>query len=387
MRKIAPILLLRLALLVAVLACAVLAIEYQNMGDPAFCGVASGCMAVRRSMWSRIGPVPLPVIGLFAHAMLLVLSLGAREKVHTLYLAAATLAGGLIGAALLSIQAFQLHTFCKWCVMVDVSAIVAAAAAGWLHREVAQSAVYEAWFGAFARRRAQVVVWVGGTVIAALLPVIWGEYPVVPPLPEGVAALAVPDKVTIVSFTDFECPFCRKMHPVLHDIAKRSGGRVALVRKMVPLSIHFGARPAALGYLCTPAASRERMADSLYGAPHHLLNETGVTAIAAGLGLDREAFARCYEAPETAAAIKADEALFASLKAPGLPFTYVGSRVVAGFNEGAARKLANAAQSRGRPSLPVTWMMVVFAALAVIVAALTARLSRDEAEASAVPAP
>ncbi|APR84076.1 Thioredoxin domain protein [Minicystis rosea] len=387
MRKIAPILLLRLALLVAVLACAVLVIEYQNMGDPAFCGVGSGCMAVRRSQWARIGTVPLPALGLSAYAVLLAMSLGVREKMHSFFLAAAAIAGGLIGATLLAIQAFQLHTFCKWCVMVDVSAIVAAAAASWMHREIARSAAYEAWFVAFARGRGQLIVGAVGALLAGLLPTVWGQYPVVPPMPEAVAALAVPDKVTIVAFTDFECPFCRKMHPVLHDIAKRSGGRVTLVRKMVPLSFHQGAKPAALGYLCTPAGSRERMADSLYGAPQHLLNATGVAAIAAGLGLDREAFTRCVDAPETAAALHADEALFASLKAPGLPFTYIGSRVVAGFNEDAARKLASAASNGGRPSLPVSWMLVLFAAVCAVVAGLTVRLSQRETEPVALPAP
>ena len=33
-----------------------------------------------------------------------------------------------------------------------------------------------------------------------------------------IAALQVPGKITIVSFTDFECPFCRKLHPILHGI-------------------------------------------------------------------------------------------------------------------------------------------------------------------------
>ncbi|MFT3773978.1 MAG: vitamin K epoxide reductase family protein [Minicystis sp.] len=386
MRKIAPILLLRLALLVAVLACAVLVVEHQNAGDPAFCGMASGCMAVRRSAWSRIGPIPLPVIGLSAHAVLLALALGVRDKVHTYYLAALATAGGIIAGALIALQTFQIGAFCKWCLMVDGSAIVAALAASWLHRETAGSLAYEAWLGALSRRRAQIVLWAGGAVIAGLLPIVWGEYPVVAPLPEGVAALAVPGKITVVSFTDFECPFCRKMHPVLHDIVNQSGGRMTLVRKMAPLAGHRGAKPAALGYLCAPADKREKMAGMLYAAPEHLLNRDGVIGIAAGLGIDRATFTACLAAPETEAALAADEALFAAIDAQALPFTFIGPRVVAGANPTAARKIARVVLAGGRPGLPVSWMLAAFAALAVIVVALTLRLAPGDDQPIAVPA-
>jgi uncharacterized membrane protein len=386
MRQIAPVLLLRLALLVAVLGSATLVVEQQNVGDPAFCGMASGCMAVRIWAYSHLGRVPLPAIGLIAYAALLALALVARNKAHTLYLAATAGAGGAIGAALLTVQALQIGSFCKWCVMVDTSAIIAAGAATWLHRDVSASAVYEAFLERFAQRRGPLAAWAIGAAIAGALPVVWGEYPVVPPLPANIAAQAVPGKATIVAFTDFQCPFCRKLHPVLHDAAAGSGGRVAIVRKMAPLAGHSGARPAALAYLCTPAERREEMASLLYGAPDHLLERDGTIGLAAQLGLDREAFVRCLDAPETTAELAADRALFESTGAPGLPFTFIGARVVPGSNaDGVRRAVRFALESR--PSLPVAWMLLAFGAVAAGLLLITLRNAPAEDAERAAPVP
>ncbi len=60
MRKAVLVTLLRLSLLAALFASAALYIEYQRAGDPAFCGVGSGCMAVRLSPYSRLLNVPCP---------------------------------------------------------------------------------------------------------------------------------------------------------------------------------------------------------------------------------------------------------------------------------------------------------------------------------------
>lgn len=51
--------------------------------------------------------------------------------------------------------------------------------------------------------------------------------------------------VTIVEFTDFECPSCAKQHPVLERIVSEFGDRVRLVVRDFPLSQHANARKAA----------------------------------------------------------------------------------------------------------------------------------------------
>ena len=51
--------------------------------------------------------------------------------------------------------------------------------------------------------------------------------------------------VTIVAFTDFECPSCARQHPVLDQIVSEFGDRVRLVVRDFPLSQHANARKAA----------------------------------------------------------------------------------------------------------------------------------------------
>jgi protein-disulfide isomerase len=52
--------------------------------------------------------------------------------------------------------------------------------------------------------------------------------------------------VTIVEYTDFECPYCRREVAVLHQVMQTYQGRVRLVVKQTPLGIHPNAMPAAL---------------------------------------------------------------------------------------------------------------------------------------------
>lgn len=52
--------------------------------------------------------------------------------------------------------------------------------------------------------------------------------------------------VTIVEYTDFECPYCRQSVTVVHQLLERYRGQVRLVVKQTPLDIHPNAMPAAL---------------------------------------------------------------------------------------------------------------------------------------------
>lgn len=55
--------------------------------------------------------------------------------------------------------------------------------------------------------------------------------------------------VTIVVFTDFECPYCSKAVPILEQVMTDNPETVKLVFKNMPLSFHKFARPAALAAL------------------------------------------------------------------------------------------------------------------------------------------
>jgi uncharacterized membrane protein len=400
MRKAVLLVLHRLALLVALAASAALFVEYSHAGDPAFCGVGSGCLAVRMSPYSRLLGLPLPTLGLLAFVGLFVVSLTARSIPQHRIVAAASLLGGIFAAYLIFLQATAIHAFCPWCVAVDVSSIVAAVAGLLIYAYVERRggpdlaavvkaeggyrsgseqqggfASYQDEIAAFFRLDL-VAAWLAAGAAALFVPFVWGAYPVIPPPPAPIAALQVPGKVTILSFTDFECPFCRALHPTMERLIHEEP-RIAFVRKMMPLSGHPGALPAALAYTCAPEPKREAMAAALYDLPAESLTKKDIDEqLVPKLGLEKEAFERCVDAPETRAKVDEDRDLFAKIEGAALPLTYVGPRVILGFNAPGLEDAVAKALGGPRPALRLPWMFALLGLIYAAVAAFTLRVGQ-----------
>ncbi len=372
MRDKGLLVLLRLPLLVALTASAALWIEYQNAGDPAFCSAGSGCAKVRASEYSRLFGVPLPIIGLVAFGILYALSLMAKTKLMHRVVAAVAGLGGVAGVALIILQATAVHAFCKWCVAVDSSSIVAGGLALWLLVSVERSEPAREKIAAVLDDFPTTVAWTAAGALAVALPFIWARYPVVPPLPAELVPMTVPGKVNIISFTDFQCPYCRKFHPKLDELREQHADKIHFVRLMVPLPGHSAAMPAALAWECVPEAARDAMAHELYQAAPQAL-KTATADIAANLGVDKDRFEACVADPATKAKVEADIALFKKIEGGGLPLTYVNERVVIGNNPDRLEANEASALQPKRPELPVFTMWIALALAYVTAAAITLR--------------
>lgn len=237
------------ALALAICASTALVIDYRNAGDPAFCGVQSGCYAVRASAYSHLFGIPLPNLALPAFAILLGLSIYATTAAQHRLVAVAAGAASILAIGLIAVQAFFVGAFCPWCIVVDSSAVVAG---------LASIAIWF-WVKDQDRRAAQVSVegraaaaWAVVGALAIGLPMLWARYPAIPAAPAEIVAQQQPGKVTIISYTDFECPFCRKLHPILDALRAQHGDKIHFVRKMKPLLSHAGALPAAKAWMCAP---------------------------------------------------------------------------------------------------------------------------------------
>jgi thiol-disulfide isomerase/thioredoxin len=276
---------------------------------------------------------------------------------------------------------------CGYCVTVDTAAILAAVAAALLigpkgdrfsGRDDAQP------FNMLGTPRIS-AVWVVAAVAAVSVPFVWSEYPSYPSLPAKMAGPEDPGKIPIVGFTDFECPFCRRLHPILSELKNQHEGRLTLSRRMVPLASHPGAVPAARLYLCTPKDKLDAVAHALYEANEEELTREGTIAIGKRLGLDEAALSSCVDAPSTMRQIEDDKALFAELGGLGLPLTYVGRRPVAGFQEAKLRQAVAIELGGARMSLPLWSMFAVLGAMFAGAAVATWRLAEPE-QGSAAPA-
>ena len=56
--------------------------------------------------------------------------------------------------------------------------------------------------------------------------------------------------ITILEFSDLECPFCSRFHPTVLQVLKEYGDQVRWIYRHFPLSIHPQAVPAALASEC-----------------------------------------------------------------------------------------------------------------------------------------
>ena len=70
-------------------------------------------------------------------------------------------------------------------------------------------------------------------------------HPKQPDLTHGVYFGSPAAPITIVEYTDFECPYCRQEHPVIVELFKKYGDAVRLVVKDMPMPFHPRAMPAA----------------------------------------------------------------------------------------------------------------------------------------------
>jgi len=96
--------------------------------------------------------------------------------------------------------------------------------------------------------------------------------------------------VTIVEFTDFQCPACAAMHPILEEVMKSYVDKVRLVIRDFPLAIHPNARKAAEAANAAHAQGKFFEYASLLFQRQNALDPASLKKYATELGLDRTRF-------------------------------------------------------------------------------------------------
>jgi len=137
--------------------------------------------------------------------------------------------------------------------------------------------------------------------------------------------------VTIVEFSDFECPFCRRTHPVLEQIKEKYGDQVRLVYRQFPLTeIHPRAQKAAEASLCAHRQGQFwDLHDALFRDPIEL-EVASIREKAAGVGLDIETFNACLDSSEAAELVDADVRAGVRAGVTGTPMVFINGRPVEG---------------------------------------------------------
>ncbi len=149
---------------------------------------------------------------------------------------------------------------------------------------------------------------------------------------EGSPSLGPNDApVTIVEFSDFQCPFCSQLSKTLHEVVGKYGDKVHLVYRQFPLSqIHPFAEKAAEASLCAADQNHFWELHDLMFGTQNALKEGDLTAKAAQLKLDTVAFNGCLTSGKYAARVKQEQRKGFSLGVATTPSFFINGRYFAG---------------------------------------------------------
>ena len=136
--------------------------------------------------------------------------------------------------------------------------------------------------------------------------------------------------VTIVEWSDFQCPFCGRVNATLRQVEAAYGDRVALVFKHLPLPMHPGA-PAA--HAAAEAAHRQgrfwAMHDRIFANPRDVDPET-FARYANEIGLDVARFRQDSQSAAIRSRIRSDAEEAEILGVTGTPSFFVNGRFLSG---------------------------------------------------------
>ena len=147
--------------------------------------------------------------------------------------------------------------------------------------------------------------------------------------------------VTIVEFSEFQCPFCSRVLPTTKEIVDTYGDKVRIVWRNNPLGFHNNAGPAAAVAMEAFAEGGNdkfwEVHDVLF-ANQKALGRAELEGYAEKAGLDAAKVKKALDEGTHKKAIDSDAALAASLGARGTPYFFVNGRQLRGAQPFAAFK-------------------------------------------------
>lgn len=136
--------------------------------------------------------------------------------------------------------------------------------------------------------------------------------------------------VTLVEFSDFQCPFCSRVTGTLDQIEKAYGDKVRIVFKHLPLRMHSR---APMAHAASEAANRQgkfwEMHDLIFENQRDL-SEAAYLRYAGQIGMDVDQFKKDMASASVKARVDADAAEAAKLGVTGTPGFFVNGYFLSG---------------------------------------------------------
>ena len=153
----------------------------------------------------------------------------------------------------------------------------------------------------------------------------------------GVAMLGSKDApLTIVEYTDYQCPFCQRFHVTAFNEIKKNyidPGKVRFYSRDLPLDFHPNAMRAAMAARCAADQGQFWKLRDIMGANPDKLDMDHIAGFAADLKMDMKTFRACVDSEKYKNAIQTDVLEAMKVGANGTP-TFVIGRSTADGVEG-----------------------------------------------------
>lgn len=137
-------------------------------------------------------------------------------------------------------------------------------------------------------------------------------------------------KVTLVVWTDFQCPFCRRLLPTIEAVRKLYGDDVRVALRHMPLPFHPNAALAAEAAMAAGEQGRFWQMHDLLFQHQDALEMSDLEGYATELGLDVKRFREDLDGRRFQAMVESDARAAAELDISGTPTTFVNGRKIEG---------------------------------------------------------
>ncbi len=138
--------------------------------------------------------------------------------------------------------------------------------------------------------------------------------------------------VTIVEFSDFQCPFCSRGADVVTEIKKKYGSKVRVAFKHFPLPMHREAKPASEASMCVNEQSSDKFwkYHDLVFKNQDKLDNASLEKYAKDVGADVKKFNECFSAGKFKDMVQKDLEYGEKIGVKSTPTFFVNGQLVAG---------------------------------------------------------
>ena len=144
-------------------------------------------------------------------------------------------------------------------------------------------------------------------------------------------------KVTIVEYSDYQCPFCARGYATLeNEVLKEYGDKVKFVYKNFPLNFHPWAEPGAVAVECAGVQNKDaywKLYSYLFENQKDVNPQNLKDKCHEGLKdtkIDMAKWDKCFDGKETLPQVKADMAEGQSVGVTGTPAFLINGRLLSG---------------------------------------------------------